>query len=245
MGKVLVTDSLLTDIGDAIRAKTGGNSNLTLAQMADEIAGIETPSSALKYRFGTFYGDTAGSVAASLNVTVDTPGNEKCIIVVAHRDTLTTPTGWELLYCTKEPNFNQWISILSKEFASSYNQTITLSQASSVRICAATMYFSLNVGITEPIMQEFDSNASIYTYTIENRDDVYLCVANHAWAGNATMSFTPNRISLPDDKTSSTTRRLIVFVANSPIDIVFSMNTNIASADDRNNNRLFLYKLTT
>lgn len=42
MGKVLVTDSLLTDIGDAIRAKTGGNSNLTLAQMADEIAGIST-----------------------------------------------------------------------------------------------------------------------------------------------------------------------------------------------------------
>lgn len=250
MSKVLVTRSLLEDVGDAIRAKTGESDNLTLPQMASAITGIKT--SALKYRFGQFYGDYAGSVATSLSVTINTPGNEKCIIIVAHRDSLTTPSGWELLYNTITPGatINQWISIFVKDFNSSYNSSVSLVQASSARICAVTMYFAQNVHIEEPVIQAFDSDATIYKYTIPASDDVYLCVANHIWAGDATMNVMSivasdyDTYMLPNNPNSSVTRRLIVFVANSSSPMVITMNsTNDESGTT--NNRLYLYKLST
>ena len=40
MSKSVITDSLLTAIADAIRAKTGGQASMTPAEMAQEIAGI-------------------------------------------------------------------------------------------------------------------------------------------------------------------------------------------------------------
>lgn len=42
MSKAIITASLLTDIADAIRSKTGGTASMTPAEMADEIEGIST-----------------------------------------------------------------------------------------------------------------------------------------------------------------------------------------------------------
>lgn len=252
MSKVLVTRSLLEDIGDAIRVKTGESGDLTLPQMASAITGIKT-SSALKYRFGQFYGSYDASAATSLSVTVNTPGNEKCIIIVAHRDSLTTPSGWELLYNTITPGatLNQWISIFVKDFNSSYNSSVSLVQASSVRICAVTMYFAQNVHIEEPVMQAFDSDATIYKHTIPASDDVYLCVANYAWSGNSSIDVMSivasdyDTYMLPNNPDASVTRRLIVFVANSSSPMVFTMNNLSKNEDSNKSNRLYLYKLST
>lgn len=78
MGYVLVTDTELEDIGDAIRAKTGGNSNLTLAQMADEIAGIETVGT-YEYIEPEYYGLSYGYIAYGSSKFYSNPTNTACV----------------------------------------------------------------------------------------------------------------------------------------------------------------------
>lgn len=57
MSRVTITDSLLTGIADAIRAKTGGSGQMTPAEMAQEIADMSSGYTAEQIAEGTYTGD--------------------------------------------------------------------------------------------------------------------------------------------------------------------------------------------
>jgi hypothetical protein len=64
MSKVLVTRSLLEDIGDAIRTKTGESGDLTLPQMASAISEIQTIST-YEYIKPEYFGLSYGYIATN------------------------------------------------------------------------------------------------------------------------------------------------------------------------------------
>lgn len=65
MEKVLVTESYLEDIADAIRAKTGGSDTYKPGEMAEAIQGIETLTA-------YFDGDTLVMTGEAVTVSNDT-----------------------------------------------------------------------------------------------------------------------------------------------------------------------------
>lgn len=245
MSKALVTESLLEDIGDAIRAKTGSNATMTLSQMASAIDGLT--STPIRHRFGTYAGSYAGNTSDTLSVSISAYTGEKCFIVLMHRVPVNTPSGWTLVDCTKSAIYTQYISIFSKSFQSTASETVTITKVTSgdtSRICAFPIYFNTNVSLSAPTQQEFDSGASTYTYTVQPTDDLYLAVVNHAWAGSGTFSLTPSYEMIPNPSVGSQTVRLYGFVTGAVNhNIVWNCTTSV-STDDRNNNRLFFYKIT-
>ena len=68
MGKVLVTDSYLTDIADAIREKNGSEDTYLPSAMADAISAIKTDFNGYKFVSGSFVGDSTGVVTIEHNL---------------------------------------------------------------------------------------------------------------------------------------------------------------------------------
>ena len=68
MGKVLVTDSYLTDIADAIREKNGTEDTYLPSAMADAISSIKTDFNGYKFVSGSFVGDSTGVVKIEHNL---------------------------------------------------------------------------------------------------------------------------------------------------------------------------------
>lgn len=66
MSEYLIQGETLTAIGNAIRAKTGGTAQLTPAQMATEIAGIQTGTSIRNIVFKPFYIDSNGEIKINM-----------------------------------------------------------------------------------------------------------------------------------------------------------------------------------
>lgn len=244
MGYALVTESLLEDIGDAIREKTGGNANLTLAQMASAISGLS--SKPIQYRLGTFEEDPAGGAVSSITFSVSANAGEKCLLVVMHRASVDTPNSWSLVHCTKNENFDQWISIFSKYYSSDAVEAVTVSKTDSsntARMCGASIYFNKDISLESPIRQTFDNSTGTYSYTVQKSDDIYLCVVNNAYAGSSIVTVSPIIKKLPDTS-NSITCRLCIFVAGTFCENMIWNASTVVNSADYSNNRLFLYKIT-
>ena len=65
MEQVLVNESSLQDIANAIREKTGGTEPILPSEMGDVIRAIETGESALKYATGSIASGTAKTVTVT------------------------------------------------------------------------------------------------------------------------------------------------------------------------------------
>lgn len=80
MSKAIITASLLADIADAIRAKTGDTASMTPSEMAEEIANISTGTTptGTKQISITANGTTTEDVTnyANAEITVNVPGIE-------------------------------------------------------------------------------------------------------------------------------------------------------------------------
>lgn len=101
MSKIFISESSLTAIGDAIRAKTGGTDLLSPAQMVDEIGTI--PAIAVPYGFVS-----EETIAVTQDYTTDATGNAQTLnelFVPCFSD--TTDRNIYLLYFTNN-NPSDW-----------------------------------------------------------------------------------------------------------------------------------------
>lgn len=199
-----------------------------------------------RYDLGSFFGDTAGAATTSRNATIEAGRTgQKVWLIIMHRAAVTVSGSMTLVDSTKEENYNQWISIYEKTITSASAETITITQASSVRMCACTFYVPTGFTLGTPTQQPMDSGASTYQYSVASANSNRLIVMNNRYSAGATLTTQPVQNTLPGYSVTSgsNTIRLLAFVASNVNTIVISQQIT-AATDDRNNNRLFIYEIS-
>lgn len=90
MSEYIILGDTLTDIGDAIRAKTGGNSPLTPIQMPAEIAGIPTNISYTNRLLDSTVDKGTGGVIKTIDVAITGTAGKKHRLFAAKAGTAST-----------------------------------------------------------------------------------------------------------------------------------------------------------
>lgn len=144
-------------------------------------AKIKLLKEAKDFEFGSLYGTSDGNPATSLSVTVTYPSDyTKAYIIIMHRDTITLPSGWELVDQQTNPNWtSQYLSVYEKTGTAGDTETITISQASNVRLAAFTIYMNSAYRLVY-----FDSTLidayKVYSFT-NDEDDTQLVILDSVY----------------------------------------------------------------
>lgn len=148
------------------------------------------------YNMG-FFGDPSGPTISSISVSINGHQGEYAIICVMHRDTLTPPSGCELLASPKSAYGDQWVSVY-KCYLNSQSVTLAFVQNSNARMCATAwtintdysldysntvaFQFYLNdaviqtTGLTFVVFNSFYAQSSGVSYPVS--DGAWICRAN-------------------------------------------------------------------
>lgn len=205
----------------------------------------------VKYAGDAYFGDYEGTNASSLSCTITGAVGAYAVFVIMHRDTITLPSGWVLIDNKVNPktsatgNINQEISIYKKQMTGA-SETVVITQASSVRMCATSFIFGSDVNISYLQTLEMD-DYSTYRYTVPPQNNPVLFCMSHVYAGNANVNLSPANITIGKNGAfsilSSVTIRQLASIINSPINSIFLFNTT-AAENDKAVNRAYLYSLS-
>lgn len=204
----------------------------------------------LLYDYGELFGDVSGVATTSLAVTLKDHSGYKALIIIMHRGAVTVSGGAVLVNSTKSENYNQWISIYEVTKNDNSTITCTITQASSARMCAVTMYVNPTLTLSAPVQQHFDSGSTMYQYTIPRSSNgkARLLVINHPWSGSTTSTIItpPNVALLPDMDTFKNTGRLQAAIISNIDNVFWQVNTVLSgeTSEDFRYDRAFLYDIT-
>lgn len=195
---------------------------------------------------GSCFGDTGGAATDTLTVELSGDVGELAVLVLMHRDVVTLDVGMTLVDSTAN-SYGQYISVYTKVMTSSV-ETVTVTQASSVRMCALTMYMRAGTAIGAPVPQEMDAGSNTYQYTIDRSDGPSLVVINDAYTVSSSSSLshtiTGEAESLQPDISTTAGIRLAAFVVQEGSGSVVWTESTTADADSRLYNRAFIYPLS-
>lgn len=140
-------------------------------KQGDGYAKIKLLQESKDFNFGDLYGTSDGNSATSLSVTVTYPSDyAKAYIIVMHRDTITLPSEWERIDYRTNPNWNsQYLSVYEKTGTSGDTETVTITQASNVRLAAFTIYMNSANHLTYVDSTLMDAY-KVYSFTNTNSD---------------------------------------------------------------------------
>lgn len=207
---------------------------------------VNIPTTPLLFEVGNYFGDSSGEETETLNCELSGPVGSTAILIIMHRDTVSIPS-MTLVYSYKNPvvlssSTDQWLSVYTKAMTST-PETITITQASSKRMCACSFFVGSNTIISEPTIYAFDNGATNFQYTIQPSNKPRLAVIAHVWAGNATTTLSQRQLTLPVSLTSSTAMiRLAAFIIQNISPVVYT--TSITASESASSvNRLLLFDL--
>lgn len=200
----------------------------------------------LSYDVGEFIGIPAGNTGETLIGTVTGKANTKILLVVMHRDTITTPAGFTLVNKTRNTNYEQYISIFEKESLTNETLTVTIQQSSAVRICACWFRISRGFTVGQPTLQEMDYSSASYhlQYTISANSAPRLIVLSNATVSSNYTSHSqtsPRQNSLPNEAVSNEGTRLAAFIQQSASDVVWTDPNTTVDENSYTNNRALIY----
>ncbi len=194
---------------------------------------------------GSYFGDTGGTAATTLTVELAGEAGELAVLVLMHRDAVTLDVDMTLVN-SRVNNYGQYISIYTKLLTAS-GVTVTVTQASSVRMCALTMVMRAGTVIGTPTEQAMDSSASTYQYTVARSNGPCLVVINDTYTSSSstlTHTITGEYESLQPDISGTTGVRLAAFVVQYGSGSVVWTESATANTDSRSYNRAYIYPLS-
>lgn len=252
MADYKVTDTELTSIANAIRTKGGTQAQLEFPTgFVSAVQAIPTGGgSNIKYAGDAYFGVYEGAVTTSLNCTITGAVGVWAVLVIMHRDSITLPNGWTLVDNRVNPktsetgNINQEISIYKKQMVSA-KETVVITQASSVRMCATSFIFGSDVNISYLQTLEMDDDTN-FRYTIPPQNTPVLFCMSNVYSSQASGNTKPGNITIGTGGCTSNIGgdvRFIASIINSPISSTF-IRGNLTDEASRSVNRAFLYSLS-
>lgn len=218
----------------------------------DEVTVNVSGGTPFRFDVGQFYGNIQGNTTTSLQCNYTVRSASKMLLIIMHRDDITlNDNEFTLIRKDRNANYEQYISIYQKTFNSATSGTVTITQASSARMCACSLFVDNNVNITGMATKDYD-NPTIGvngTITITPSASNRLVVFSHAWVNSSASGYSrdlqPSQLVLPENyiNKAGAQARLVAFIANAYSDIVYAPHSSL-DADTISNNQTNIYTLS-